>query len=83
MVPLTVVTVGMASVVLSVGWHDGEWKGSYPSAYRSAPSWPISLAWSRRSSIWSPTTFLFPILFYLWAWPLWFQSGDLRGFFCR
>ncbi|MGO8870755.1 MAG: alpha/beta hydrolase [Acidimicrobiales bacterium] len=69
--PLTVVIVAIASVILSVGWHDRAWKWQLPIGI------PISFVLTLLTGLAIAGLNLvpdgFPASFYLWAWLLWFS----------
>jgi enterochelin esterase-like enzyme len=69
--PLTVVIVAVASVVLSVGWHDGAWKRQLVIGIPA--SFVLTVITGLVIEIFNLVPDDFPVSFYLWAWLLWFS----------
>jgi enterochelin esterase-like enzyme len=69
--PLTVVIVAIASVVLSVGWHDGAWKRQLVIGIPA--SFLLTVVTGLAIEIFNLVPDQFPISFYLWVWLLWFS----------
>jgi len=69
--PLTVVIVAVASVVLSVGWHDGAWKRQLIIGIPA--SFVLTVITGLVIEIFNLVPDDFPMSFYLWAWLLWFS----------
>jgi enterochelin esterase-like enzyme len=69
--PMTVVIVAVASVVLSVGWHDGAWKWELPIGI--PVSFGLTLLTALAIHIFNLVPDEFPTSFYLWAWLLWYS----------
>ncbi len=69
--PLTVIIVGIASVVLSVGWHDGAWKWQLPIGI--PVSFVLTVLTAVAIHIFNLVPDEFPTSFYLWAWMVWYS----------
>jgi enterochelin esterase-like enzyme len=69
--PVTVVVVSLASVALSVGWHDGAWKWQLPVGIPA--SFVLTLLTAVAIHVFNLVPSDFPDSFYLWAWLLWFS----------
>jgi S-formylglutathione hydrolase FrmB len=69
--PTTVVIVAIASVVLSVGWHDGAWKWELPIGI--PVSFGLTLLTALAIHIFNLVPDEFPTSFYLWAWLIWYS----------
>ncbi len=69
--PLTVVIVAIASVVLSVGWHDGAWKWQLPIGI--PVSFVLTVLTGVAIHVFNLVPAEFPQSFYLWAWLIWFS----------
>ena len=69
--PTTVVIVAIASVVLSVGWHDGAWKKQLPIGIPI--SFVLTLLTGLAIEVFNLVPDDFPTRFYLWVWLLWFS----------
>jgi enterochelin esterase-like enzyme len=69
--PLTVVIVAIASVTLSVGWHDGAWKRQLPIGIPI--SFVLTLLTGLAIEVFNLVPDEFPTSFYLWVWLLWFS----------
>ena len=61
----------MASVVLSVGWHDGAWKRQLLIGI--PVSFVLTVLTGLAIAVFNLVPDDFPISFYLWAWLLWFS----------
>jgi len=70
--PLTVVIVAIASVVLSVGWHDGAWKWQLPIGL--PVSFVLTLLTAVAIHAFNLVPDEFPTSFYLWAWLVWYSA---------
>ncbi len=69
--PRTVVIVAIASVVLSVGWHDGAWKWQLPVGVPI--SFGLTVLTGVAIHVFNLVPAEFPNSFYLWAWLIWFS----------
>jgi enterochelin esterase-like enzyme len=69
--PITVVIVALASVVLSVGWHDGAWKWQLPLGIPI--SFVLTVLTAVAIHVFKLVPAEFPRSFYLWAWLIWFS----------
>ena len=69
--PLTVVIVAVASVVLSVGWHDGAWKWQLPIGI--PVSFVLTVLTGVVIHVFNLVPDEFPTSFYLWAWLIWYS----------
>jgi enterochelin esterase-like enzyme len=68
---VTVVVVAIASVVLSVGWHDGAWKWQLPVGI--PVSFVLTVLTAVAIHVFKLVPAEFPRSFYLWAWLIWFS----------
>ena len=69
--PTTVIIVAIASVVLSVGWHDGAWKWELPIGI--PVSFVLTVLTALAIHIFNLVPDEFPQTFYLWAWLVWYS----------
>ena len=69
--PLTVIIVAIASVVLSVGWHDGAWKWQLPIGI--PVSFVLTVLTALAIHVFNLVPDEFPTSFYLWAWLIWYS----------
>ncbi len=69
--PRTVVIVAIASVVLSVGWHDGAWKWQLPVGIPI--SFVLTVLTGVAIHVFNLVPAEFPTSFYLWAWLIWYS----------
>lgn len=69
--PVTVVVIALASVVLSVGWHDGAWKWELPIGIPI--SFVLTVLTGLAVHIFNLVPDQFPTSFYLWAWLIWYS----------
>ena len=69
--PRTVVIVAIASVVLSVGWHDGAWKWQLPIGIPI--SFVLTVLTGVAIHVFNLVPAEFPTSFYLWAWLIWYS----------
>jgi enterochelin esterase-like enzyme len=69
--PLTVVIVAIASVVLSVGWHDGAWKWELPVGIPL--SFVLTVLTAVAIHVFNLVPDEFPTTFYIWAWLVWYS----------
>ncbi|MGD0394932.1 MAG: alpha/beta hydrolase-fold protein [Acidimicrobiales bacterium] len=69
--PQTVVIVAIASVVLSVGWHDGAWKWQLPIGIPI--SFVLTVLTGVAIHVFNLVPSEFPTSFYLWAWLIWYS----------
>jgi enterochelin esterase-like enzyme len=69
--PVSVVIVAVASVVLSVGWHDGAWKWQLP--YGIPISFVMTVLTGVAIKVFGLVPAEFPNSFYVWAWLIWYS----------
>jgi enterochelin esterase-like enzyme len=69
--PTTVIIVALASVLLSVGWHDGAWKWQLPIGI--PVSFILTVLTALAINIFNLVPDEFPQTFYLWAWLVWYS----------
>jgi S-formylglutathione hydrolase FrmB len=69
--PQTVIIIAIASVVLSVGWHDGAWKWQLPIGI--PVSFVLTVFTALAIHIFNLAPGEFPTSFYLWAWFVWYS----------
>jgi enterochelin esterase-like enzyme len=69
--PTTVIIVALASVVLSVGWHDGAWKWELPIGIPI--SFVLTVLTGVAIHVFNLVPDQFPTSFYLWAWLIWYS----------
>ena len=69
--PTTVIIVAIASVVLSVGWHDGAWKWQLPIGV--PVSFVLTVLTAVAIHVFNLVPDQFPTSFYLWAWLVWYS----------
>ena len=69
--PVTVVIVAIASVILSVGWHDGAWKWELPIGI--PVSFVLTLLTGLVIVVFELVPADFPVSFYLWVWLIWYS----------
>ncbi|HUD15679.1 MAG TPA: hypothetical protein VMQ59_00400, partial [Acidimicrobiales bacterium] len=69
--PTTVIIVAIASVVLSVGWHDGAWKWQLPIGVPI--SFVLTVLTAVAIHVFNLVPDQFPTSFYLWAWLVWYS----------
>jgi len=66
-----VIIVAIASVVLSVGWHDGAWKWQLPIGIPI--SFVLTVLTAMAIHVFNLVPDQFPSSFYLWAWLVWYS----------
>ena len=65
------IIVAIASVVLSVGWHDGAWKWQLPIGIPI--SFVLTVLTAMAIHVFNLVPDQFPSSFYLWAWLVWYS----------
>ena len=69
--PVTVVIVALASVILSIGWHDGAWKWELPIGIPI--SFVLTVVTGLVIVVFELVPADFPVSFYLWVWLIWYS----------
>ena len=65
------IIIAIASVVLSVGWHDGAWKWQLPIGIPI--SFVLTVLTAVAIHVFNLVPDQFPSSFYLWAWLIWYS----------